>query len=135
MNRCFADTSYFLALVNPQDVAHKAAVEQTKIYGHAIVTTSAILGELGNHLSHSNNRALFLETVQRLRAAQTAQILHVDERLFDAGIALFSSRSDKDWSLTDCISFVVMEEQAISEALSTDHHFEQAGFTLLLGNA
>ncbi len=133
MNRCFADTSYFLALVNPQDVAHRAAVERTKTYGHAILTTSAVVGELGNHLSHSSNRALFLETVHRLRAAQSAQIVHVDERLFEAGITLFRSRSDKDWSLTDCISFVVMQEHAITEALSTDHHFEQAGFSVLLG--
>jgi predicted nucleic acid-binding protein len=52
--------------------------------------------------------------------------------LFDAGLELYSRRPDKEWSLTDCISFVVMEEHGLTEALTTDHHFEQAGFTALL---
>ena len=53
--------------------------------------------------------------------------------LFARGIALFSSRMDKAWTLTDCVSFVVMHEYGISEALTGDHHFEQAGFNILLG--
>jgi predicted nucleic acid-binding protein len=61
-----------------------------------------------------------------------ALVIGHDERLYDAGIELYRLRPDKDWSLTDCISFVVMAKRGISAALPADRHFEQAGFTALL---
>ena len=68
----------------------------------------------------------------RLRNDSLVTIVPADKRLYDSGIALYRDRPDKAWSLTDCISFVVMKERGISEALTGDHHFEQAGFVPLL---
>ena len=59
-------------------------------------------------------------------------VLEADQHLFERGLQLYENRPDKEWSLTDCISFVAMEEMGIAEALTGDHHFEQAGFTALL---
>src|SRR5438094_7214494 len=109
MTARFADTSYFLALVNPQDEAYAQAVEQTRAAAEVVVTTSAVLNELANHLSSPLNRPLFLETLARLRRNPAATIVHVDAELFERGIQLYRARSDKSWSLTDCVSFIVME--------------------------
>jgi uncharacterized protein len=67
-----------------------------------------------------------------LQKDPNAILIAPDDSLFEDGIELYEQRSDKDWSLTDCISFVIMEERAISDALTADHHFEQAGFHALL---
>lgn len=131
MSDCFADTSYFLALVNPDDDAHAAAVQATNRVSGSVITTTAVLNELGNHLSAPPNRPLFLETLTRLRT-NPRSIVHVEARLFEAGVALYEGRRDKHWSLTDGISFVAMREMGLSDALTTDHHFQQAGFRLLL---
>lgn len=61
-----------------------------------------------------------------------ARFVHVDEHLFQAALDLFPARSDKGWSLTDCISFTGMSRIGVTDALSTDHHFIQAGFHLVL---
>ena len=68
----------------------------------------------------------------KLRANPNITITAASAELFERGCRLYADRPDKDWSLTDCISFVVMEEKAITEALTADHHFEQAGFNALL---
>ena len=60
------------------------------------------------------------------------KLIPPDVALFDAGVQLFANRPDKEWSLTDCISFVVMQQEGITQALTADHHFEQAGFQALL---
>jgi hypothetical protein len=73
-----------------------------------------------------------LELLQVLRAAPRVVLVPATEELFQAGIGLYGSRSDKDWSLTDCISFVLMQRRGIQMALTGDRHFEQAGFTALL---
>ena len=67
-----------------------------------------------------------------LRRREDVVLLPSSRELFDRGLQLFSDRPDKEWSLTDCISFVVMGERSLTEALTSDHHFEQAGFTVLL---
>ena len=65
-------------------------------------------------------------------ADPTAIVVAPDVRLYDAGLRLYADRLDKNWSVTDCISFLAMRERRIVEALTTDHHFEQAGFVALL---
>ena len=67
-----------------------------------------------------------------LRSSDKVEILTADERLWNEGLQLFADRPDKEWSLTDCISFVAMERESLTEALTGDRHFEQAGFTGLL---
>lgn len=60
------------------------------------------------------------------------EILSVDSELFSKALKFYSSRIDKEWGLTDCISFVVMKDRKLKDALTSDHHFEQAGFQALL---
>ena len=100
----FADTAYFLALINPDDEAHRAAVEH----------------------------AHFLETVDRLQANPLVRIVQLDEKLFSEASQRFRDRPDKASSLTDCVSFVVMNQSGIREALTSDQHFIQAGYIALL---
>jgi predicted nucleic acid-binding protein len=132
MTACFADTAYFIALVSPTDFAHAEARAQAAVAGRSIFTTSAVLNEFGNHFAKPPNRTLFTSFVDSLRANSAFELVHVDERLFDAGLNLYRLRSDKLWSLTDCISFVVMQDLRLTDVLSTDHHFQQAGFRVLL---
>ena len=77
-------------------------------------------------------RELFARLVPHLRSHPNVRIVPASRELLDRGFELFSRCADKDWSLTDCTSFVVMREEGLTDALTTDHHFEQAGFKALL---
>jgi uncharacterized protein len=132
MKDVFADTFYFIALLSPSDAAHNLAKKLTTSRSSKLVTTAWVLTELANSLSQRNTRDGFVRTLKALRSNPTTLITGPEQRLYDAGIELYQARPDKDWSLTDCISFVVMEERGILEALTGDHHFEQAGFRALL---
>ena len=132
MTTVFADAFYYFALVNPDDRRHNHARAFTEGFTGQIVTTAWILTELGDGLAKGNNRRLFLEMVSDLRADPDVQILPPSTELFEEGLALYGRRLDKDWSLTDCISFVAMGRNGIADALTGDHHFEQAGFSSLL---
>ena len=94
--------------------------------------TDCVILELGNYLSRSRLRALFPKLILALRADPLVEIVPLSRELLDAGLALYAARSDKEWSLADCVAFVVMGERGIREALTTDHHFTQAGFEPLL---
>lgn len=98
--------------------------------GH--LTTAWGITELANTFSRPVNRQWFSELLNDLRNDPRVQIVPPTQELFDRGIDLYARRPDKDWSLTDCIFFVVMEEHGLQEAASVDHHFEQAGFRCLL---
>jgi uncharacterized protein len=132
MKEVFADTFYFVALFSPSDDAYGRTRTITAGQSLRLVTTAWVLVELANSLSKRPIRTGFINALQLLRSNPTAVIIGPDQRLFDDGIALYSSRPDKDWSLTDCISFIVMQERGITDALTGDHHFEQAGFKALL---
>ena len=132
MTACFADTYFFLALLSADDEAHDRAVALNRSQRAAMVTTSWVLTEVADALAAPASRAVFLELLAALRSDPQVTIIPAAEALFDRGITLFSNRLDKGWSLTDCISFVVMEDHGIRDALTGDHHFEQAGFRALL---
>lgn len=132
MKAVFADTSYYVAFVNPRDERHAVAVSVSRKLRRPIVLTDYVLAELGSRLSEREQRQLFVELVETLRTAPSTTIVPASRALFDRGLALFRRRHDKDWSLIDCISFEVMRSRGIEEALTTDHHFEQAGFAALL---
>jgi predicted nucleic acid-binding protein len=132
MTVVFADTFYFLALTNRRDQAHQRTVDWTAAFQGRMVTTAWVLTEFGNHMASPRNRPEFIATVQDLRSNPMVQSVGPDEGLFEEGLRLFAARADKSWSLTDCISFVVMQREGIREALTGDHHFEQAGFVALL---
>jgi predicted nucleic acid-binding protein len=128
----FADTFYFLALLNRSDAAHHRAVSLSTRSGGPLVTTAWVLTEVADALASPKDRPGFLTLMRALQSDPDIEVIPADEKLFDAGIDLYARRPDKEWSLTDCISFVVMERRGIVEALTGDHHFEQAGFRALL---
>ena len=132
MSRCFADTAYFIALLSPSDEAHAAAVRESARRDRQTVTTSAVLNEFGNYFAKPPNRGVVRNFILALRQNRLFTLVQIDERLFDLALDLYGDRPDKLWSLTDCILFVVMREMGLADVLTTDHHFEQAGFTLLL---
>ena len=132
MKAVFADTSFYVASVSPRDVAHDAAVEFTQGYRGDTVTTEYVLVELGNWLAHVGDRAVFVALKRCLYASRKTLVVPAESSLFEAGFELYAQRLDKNWSLTDCISFVVMGRFNLTDALTGDHHFKQAGFKALL---
>lgn len=132
MSRCFADTHYFLALLNKGDVSHRRAVEFSRRNNRRLLTTAWIVVEVADALAHPPNRRYALILRDLLRVTPSIHVVPADAELFEAGFDLFEQRADKAWSLTDCISFVVMKRERITDALTGDHHFEQAGFHALL---
>ncbi len=131
----FLDTAYLVALLHLGDQWHPAAV-----YWHneiiqnrtPILTTEYILVEFADGLSVLRFRKQAEETISVLRSSPYVEVVPASTELFDVGLALFRDRLDKDWSLTDWISIVVMQNNGLLEALTSDHHFEQAGFRALL---
>jgi predicted nucleic acid-binding protein len=91
-----------------------------------------VLTELADGLARRGTRAMVTLVYDGLTADPATQIVASSADLWKRGRSLYASRPDKDWSLTDCISFVVMQEHGLTEALTADHHFEQAGFVALL---
>lgn len=132
MKAVFADTFYYIALLDANDSAHETAVAVTRELKSPTVTTAWVLLELANTLSVSRHRGIFARFLERLRANPNVIIYEPEREVFDLGVDLYQKREDKQWSLTDCISFVVMTREGIAEALTGDHHFEQAGFSVLL---
>ncbi len=132
MTAVFADTSFYWALLNPRDAAHATAVVVSERLRRPFLLTVFILVELGNSLSRLNQRRLFAELVPYLRSRSNVRIIPASRELLDRGFELYTHREDKEWSLTDCTSFIVMRDEGLVDALTTDHHFEQAGFTVLL---
>ena len=132
MSPCFADAYYFFALLSPRDEAHSQAVAFNATLRRPLVTTAWVLTEVADGLAGSPARNLFALLRRRLASDRRVTIIPPESEVFERGVELYENRSDKRWSLTDCISFVVMRQRGLSEALTADHHFEQAGFTALL---
>ena len=133
MSVCFADSFYYLALLNRRDECHERAEALADSLEGGTVTTAWALTEVADALSHRAHRRHVVELVDALRADPDCEIVPPSTGLLERGWRLYVERRDKDWSLTDCISFVVMRDNGITEALTADHYFEQAGFTILLG--
>jgi len=132
MTAVFADTSYYLALFNENDVCHEAAARFSRDHARHVVLTDLIVVELGNTFCRGAARRRFVELVEDLRRDPSCEIAALSSELLGAGLRLFRQRPDKEWSLTDCVSFVVMKQRRLAEALTSDRHFEQAGFKVLL---
>jgi len=133
MKTVFADSYFFFALANPNDPSHVKSVEFTKGYTGRTITTGWIITEVGDGWSKpAKRRDTFLQILTELRANPSAKIVPCSDELLQEGIDLFAQRPDKEWTLTDCISFVVMRKESIAEALTGDRHFEQAGYVALL---
>lgn len=135
MSRVFLDTSYAVALATPRDHHHPQAVELADHLEHRearMVTTRAVILEIGNSLSKARFRSQGIALLESLETDPRVEIVPVSEDLYQKGFELFRRRPDKEWSLVDCLSFVVMQDRRIQDSLTTDDHFEQAGFRALL---
>jgi hypothetical protein len=128
----FADTFYFLALSNPADPYHDRAEAAQFDISRMLITTVWVLTEVGDALAAPWYRDKFCELLDILWEDPRVIVLPASQEHFRAGIELYRARADKGWSVTDCICFAVMEERGITEALTKDRHFEQAGFVALL---
>ena len=132
MKATFADTSFFVAALNHRDVHHAAAARFLRGYSEAIVTSHWVLLEVANYFARSTNRAVAAQFIESVLADPKVECVSASVDSFMTGLKLFRDRPDKHWSLTDCVSFEIMKQRAIHQALTTDHHFEQAGFDILL---
>ena len=132
MRTLFADTFFFFALLNANDEAHERARHACNQPGQRLVTTAWVINEVADGLARVANRSGVIGFLNALRADPEVEIIIPSRELFEAGVELYSRHSDKEWTLTDCISFIAMKEERISEALTGDIHFEQAGFKVLL---
>ncbi|MBE2222853.1 MAG: type II toxin-antitoxin system VapC family toxin [Anaerolineae bacterium] len=128
----FIDTSYFLALVNSRDKYHTAAKAMAAQVAPPFITSEAVLFELGNALAQPPHKTLGIRVLQQIRTDAEIEVVPIEPDLFAQTVALYQSRPDKAWGLTDCSSFVIMQKRGCHEALTADKHFEQAGFTRLL---
>jgi len=131
-HQVFADTSFYMALLNERDQWHEAAVRESLEMRQPVLLTEFILIELGNTIHGEQTREQYVQFVRQMTSDPLCRIVPASSALVTRGLDLFARRLDKDWSLTDCISFVVMREHGVTEALTTDRHFEQAGFRILL---
>lgn len=138
MNRAFADANFWIARFNPRDPLHESAKAAASQVGTArIVTTDEVLTEFLNHYSKTDarTRAAVAKLVREIRGDRKIDVLPQCRESFDAGLALFESRQDKHYSLTDCISFAAMKAQGLTDALTSDPHFAQELFNVLMQKA
>jgi len=135
MNDVFLDTSYAIALSSPKDAHHAQAVvlaQQLEEAGTQIVTTVGVVLEIGNALSRLRYRKAAVALLSALESDAKIEVVSASEELCEQAFELFQQRMDKEWGMTDCLSFVVMSEREITAALTADEHFRQAGFQALL---
>ncbi|HET6976732.1 MAG TPA: type II toxin-antitoxin system VapC family toxin [Pyrinomonadaceae bacterium] len=135
MNKVFLDTSFAIALSADRDKHHQRAEEladELEAANTSFVTTRAILLEIGNALSKLRYRSAAMRLLTTLENDPKFEIVSLSEELYHRALELYGDRVDKEWGLIDCISFVVMKDQGLTKALTTDNHFQQAGFQILL---
>ena len=133
----FVDTSGWAEWTDRSLVFHSRAVacfEEVLQQNRRFVTTSYVLTELSALLTRPLRmpKPQQIEFIDDIRADPSVEIIHIDPALEDAAWQLWKMHDDKAWSVVDCVSFVVMRQRGLSEAITTDHHFEQAGFSRLL---
>ena len=129
--RYFADSFYFIAMLSRRDAAHERAIRFSQQAAGEIVTTDAVLLEFADALSSPSDRGRVAVHLDALWDDPEVTVRTLDRALLRRAASFYASRKDKDWGLTDCISFVVMQDEGLTEALTGDTHFEQAGFRIL----
>jgi len=131
--RLFLNTAFIQALLNPRDDYHNQAKQLFPRIRAAseVWITEAIFAEVGNALSAFNRNGA-VQFIQQCYRTDNIKIVSVDTELLMQALALYQSRPDKTWGLTDCISFVVMRQQSLTDAVTGDRHFVQAGFRALM---
>ena len=135
MRAVFADSSYWIALLNPRDSLHGRAKFYAESLGHTwIVTSEMVFTELLNDCSRRGRvlRLAAVRLIQRLRQNPNVSVVPQSSLQFQESLVLYAERMDKEWGLTDCSSFRVMKREGLTLALTYDRHFKQAGFQALL---
>ncbi len=135
MKEVFVDTAAWLALLNLSDSFHTQAKKVEKSLNasrYLWVTTDFILIEVGDALCRTSQRSKTAKFIKNIKKLKSVLVITLNPDLLQAGLNLYESRLDKEWGLTDCISFIVMQQRGITEAFTSDRHFEQAGFIRLM---
>lgn len=131
----FLDASYAIALSVSSDAHHERAIslaDQLEAGQTRLVTTSAVLLEIGNALCRQRYRSAAVRLLRAISLDPSIEVVALSEPLYNRALTLYQTRQDKEWGLTDCISFVVMQDRRLQAALTADEHFQQAGFRALL---
>ena len=131
----FLDTGYLIARFSGKDAFHSQALllqAQAVRERRRLLTTDAVVFEVGAAFSRVAMRSVGAAIMRALLNDPNIEVVSVSKAHRDDSIALFSQHADKDWSLCDCLSFIVMRERGLNSALSADHHFAQAEFVALL---
>ncbi|GET38489.1 type II toxin-antitoxin system VapC family toxin [Microseira wollei] len=130
----FLDTSYILSLEIQNDSAHQRVLQNwatLAISNVFLVTTTYVFDEVVTFFNSRNLHYKAVEVGNRLLESPDIELIQIDQTLFDRGWQYFQKHKDKSYSLTDCLSFIVMQEREIVTALTLDNHFSQAGFQTL----
>ena len=134
MRQVFADTGYWIAVLDPRDELHQRARQVSQNLGQfRLVTSEMVLTELLNSFADREDlRDVVAAAVDAVMQDPNTEVVPQTSLQFREAITRYKARRDKKWSLTDCASFLIMEQRVIPDALAYDHHFEQAGFKALL---
>jgi len=131
----FVDTSGWVAVLNADDALYERAcahLSELGTKGRPLVTTDWVLAETGNGLARTAARSRLAAAAQRFLASPNCRLVWVNSVLFERALELYSQVGDKSWGLVDCASFIVMQDEGVVEAFTSDRHFAQAGFHCLL---
>jgi len=133
LKHLFVDTSYVLGIYNKDDQFHEQCVGAMPVAqnAQALFTTDAILMEIGNAFSAIGRRVQGSQIIRGFLSSPQVNVEHLTPGYFERSLQLYEQRPDKQWGMVDCFSFVIMEELSLEAALSTDHHFVQAGYKIL----
>lgn len=129
--QAFADTSWLVALVHNKDEHHERA-QLWSDHVSQITTTTFVVAETAGGLARTDWRPHVVRLIDHLSVRDDVRVIEITTDLFRQGWDLYRQRMDKSWSLVDCTSFIVMNQFGLRDALTADHHFEQAGYRALL---
>ena len=135
MRAVFADTCFWIALLNPGDAWHEIALLLREEYStQRILTSEMVILELLNFMAKygAQNRLAAVSLVRGFESSRNIDVEPLRTEKFWEAVALYAARPDQEWGLVDCASFQLMQTHNIREALTNDHHFTQAGFTILM---
>lgn len=135
LNLVFMDTAALIALGNSRDTLHETAnqIRQQLVKRRSrFLTTNLIIAEFCNSFSAVRLRPTAIQIVDSIYQSSYWECLHIDPIWMRKGLELFKQMDDKDWGLVDCTSIVVARHFGVKVVFTTDHHFTQAGFQVLL---
>lgn len=135
MSKIFLDTSYAVALSARTDENHERALDLAQELERSdiqFVTTRAVLLEIGNALARARYRKAAVQLLSALENDPKVEIVSATDELYHSALRMYEERVDKEWGLIDCMSFVTMSDLGLTDALTADKHFQQAGFRALL---